>query len=292
VYYHVPQGSGVPMTLRDKRQILEENIRKRGSMLVAFSGGVDSSLLAVISRDILGDKSRCILLDSPVVPRAARDDAYRIADELGLDLECIPVPLMEHEEFRNNPADRCYFCKKISAAYLKRRAAELDFGCIADGTNVSDTGEHRPGLAASTEEGIIHPFIEAGITKQDIRDMARDLGLSVWQKPSAACLSSRIPYGEEITGRKLRVIEEAEEFLTNLGFGQLRVRLQGNGARIEVPVEDMGKLLDNREALVKKFKSIGFGYITQDLEGYRSGSMDEVYDDDISPDKGGRRGRG
>lgn len=267
------------MTLLEKRRILEENIRKQGSMLVAFSGGVDSSLLAAISRRVLGDKSRCILLDSPVVPRAARDDAFRIARELGLDLECIPVPLMEHEEFRNNPADRCYFCKKISAGYLKRRAAELDFGCIADGTNISDMGEYRPGLAASTEEGIIHPFIEAGITKQDIRDMARDIGLSIWQKPSAACLSSRIPYGEEITSGKLLAIEEAEEFLTTMRFGQLRVRLQGNGARIEVPVEDMGKLLDNREALVKKFKSAGFGYITLDLEGYRSGSMDEVYDD-------------
>jgi uncharacterized protein len=264
------------MTLKDKRRILEENIRKHGSMLVAFSGGVDSTFLAAISRDVLHDKSRCIFLDSPVVPRSARAEAYQIADELGLDLDSIPVPLMEHEEFRNNPVNRCYFCKKISAGYLKSKAEELGLACIADGVNVSDMSEHRPGLAASTEEGIIHPFIEADITKQDIRDLARDLRLSVWQKPSAACLSSRIPYGEEITSGKLRKIEEAEAFLTNLGFGQLRVRLQGNSARIEVHNQDMGRILDIRQALVKKFKSIGIAYITLDLEGYRSGSMDEV----------------
>jgi uncharacterized protein len=264
------------MTSDDKRQILEKNIRKRGSMLVAFSGGVDSSLLAAISRDVLGDKSHCIFLDSPVVPRNAREEARRIAHELGVELEFLPVPLMENEKFRKNPPDRCYFCKRISAVYLKKQAEELDLACIADGINVSDTGEHRPGLAASTEEGIIHPFIESGMIKQDIRDMARDLGLTVWQKPSSACLASRIPYGEEITEEKLRKIESAEKFLSDLGFGQLRVRLHGDIARIEVHKRDMGKLLDIQPALVKKFKSIGIPYITLDLEGYRSGSMDEV----------------
>jgi len=183
---------------------------------------------------------------------------------------------MNHEEFRKNPANRCYFCKRISATYLKQRAAGLGLACIADGMHVSDLGEHRPGLAASTEEGIIHPFIESGITKQDIRNIARDSGITVWQKPSAACLSSRIPYGEEITEEKLRKIEDAEEFLTLLGFGQLRVRLHGDIARIEVHKEDMGKILDIQDVLVQKFKSIGIPYITLDLEGYRSGSMDEI----------------
>jgi len=264
------------MTSDGKRQILEKNIGKRGSMLVAFSGGVDSSLLAAIARDVLGDKSHCIFLDSPVVPRNEREGARLIARELGVELEFLPVPLMENEKFRKNPPDRCYFCKRISAVYLKKRAAELDLACIADGIHVSDTGEHRPGLAASTEEGIIHPFIESGMTKQHIRDIAQDLGLTVWQKPSAACLASRIPYGEEITEEILRKIEGAEEFLSDLGFGQLRVRLHGDIARIEVHKKDMGKILDIQPALVKKFKSVGIPYITLDLEGYRSGSLDEV----------------
>jgi uncharacterized protein len=264
------------MDLQEKRRILTQNIKKRGSMLVAFSGGVDSTLLAAISREILGDKSYCVLLDSPVVPRSAVEQAHQIARELGLELDIIPVSLMEHEEFRKNPANRCYVCKKISAAYLKQRAEERGLACIADGINVSDMAEHRPGLVASTEEGIIHPFIESGITKQEIREIAREYGLPVWQKPSAACLSSRIPYGEEITREKLRLIEEAEAFLAGQGFGQLRVRLHGTIARIEVHKEEMGKILDMQPAVVKKLKSIGFSYVTLDLEGYRSGSMDEV----------------
>jgi len=142
--------------------------------------------------------------------------------------------------------------------------------------NISDMAEYRPGLAASTEEGIIHPFIESGITKKEIREIAREYGLSVWQKPSAACLSSRIPYGEEITREKLRMIEEAEAFLAGQGFGQVRVRLHGTIARIEVHKEEMEKILDMQPAVVRKLRSIGFSYVTLDLEGYRSGSMDEV----------------
>jgi pyridinium-3,5-biscarboxylic acid mononucleotide sulfurtransferase len=264
------------MTIRTKYEDLKTIIAGNGPMLVAYSGGVDSTLLAAVARRVLGENTRCVLLDSPVVPRAAVRQAQEIASDLGLGLDIIPVPLLEHAEFCKNPADRCYHCKKISAGYLKKRAAELGLACIADGINVSDTGEHRPGLQASTEEGIVHTFIEAGCTKQDIRDIARELGLPVWQKPSASCLASRIPYGDCITPEKLGMVEEAEAYLAGLGIGQLRVRLHGNLARIEVHKEDTGKILNQQSAVVRHFRSLGFAYVTLDLEGYRSGSMDEV----------------
>jgi uncharacterized protein len=202
--------------------------------------------------------------------------AQEIARDLGLTLDIIEVPLMNNAGFRMNPADRCYYCKKISAVHLKKQAAELGLACIADGINVSDTGEHRPGLRASTEEGIVHPFIEAEITKQDIRDIAKKRGLPVWQKPSAACLASRIPYGDAITAGKLRRIEDAEAYLARLGISQVRVRLHGNLARIEVHKEDRKNILEQQSAVVKKLKDLGFTYVTLDIEGYRSGSMDEV----------------
>jgi pyridinium-3,5-biscarboxylic acid mononucleotide sulfurtransferase len=245
-------------------------------MLVAFSGGVDSTLLAVLAREVWRERSRCVLLDSPVVPRAAVAEAEQLAAELGLTLDVIPVALMENEDFCSNPDNRCYYCKKCSSVLLRTLAFKHDLACIADGCNVSDTGQHRPGLCASTEEGILHPYIESGCTKQDIRTMAHALGLSVWQKPSAACLSSRIPYGDRITPEKLLMIEEAEAFLAAQGPGQLRVRLHGTIARIEVQKEVMPKILELQEAIAEKFRTLGFAYVTLDLEGYRSGSMDEV----------------
>ncbi len=264
------------MTVKDKKNTLERIIRDQESLLVAFSGGVDSTLLAVLARNILGDNSRCVLLDSPVVPRSAVGQAQTIARDHALHLDIVTISLMDHEEFCRNPPDRCYHCRKLSSRYLKREAARCGMSCIADGANLSDTHEHRPGLAASTEEGIIHPFIEAGMTKQDIRDLARECGLSIWQKPSSACLSSRIPYGQEITLDRLGMIENAEELLRARGFSQLRVRLHGPVARIEVPQEDMPGILAIREDLNHHFKKIGFSYVTLDLEGFRSGSMDEV----------------
>jgi uncharacterized protein len=264
------------MDLNAKEQRLREEIAGRVSMLVAFSGGVDSSLLAAVAREVLGDRCRAVLLESPVVPRAAIREARETAGYLGIPLDVVPLPLMERESFSANSPRRCYHCKKLSARVLKEWAGDHGFAWVADGTSASDLGEHRPGIRAGTEEGIVHPFIEAGITKEDIRALARRRGYGFWNRPSEACLASRIPYGEEITAGKLRRVEEAEEKLHALGFSQVRVRVHGPVARIEVMPEEMERLWRERERILKSFKDTGFPFVTVDLAGYRSGSMDEV----------------
>jgi uncharacterized protein len=264
------------MDRNGREQQLREQIAARGSLLIAYSGGVDSSLLAAIAREVLGDRCRAALLESPVIPRAAVREARETAADLGIPLEVIPLPVMELPSFSGNPPDRCYHCKKASARALKERARDLGFAFVADGTCASDLGEHRPGIRAGMEEGILHPFIEAGLTKADIRAIARRLGFAFWNRPSAACLASRIPYGEEITAGRLGMIEEAEEVLRGLGFAQVRVRLHGPVARIEVMPGEMERLWRERETILETFRSIGFPYVTVDLAGYRSGSMDEV----------------
>lgn len=259
-----------------KEAFLRENILQRGSMLVAYSGGVDSGLLAFLAHDLLGARSRCVLLDSPVVPREAIHDAQKTAEKLGLDLEILPLPLMESVAFRKNPRDRCYHCKKISSRVLKEHAGELDIAWVADGAHASDLTGNRPGIRASDEEGILHPFIAAGITKEDIRAIARRYGLSFWDRPSDACLSSRIPYGEEITEKNLAMIEEAEARLRGLGIRQLRVRSHGGIARIEAERDGMAIIFARKDEVVSALASIGFSYVTLDLAGYRTGSMDEM----------------
>lgn len=258
------------------RDILIKELSRMECLLIAYSGGIDSTLLAVLAQKALSERVKCVLLDAPIVPRRGVIDAVENARQLGLSCEIMPFPVMENEEFRKNSPDRCYICKKLSARMLQSRAEELGIPNIADGINASDLKEYRPGLKASIEEGIIHPFLSSGVQKTEIRQMAQDCGLEIWNKPSSSCLVSRIPYGEEITPEKLQMIEKAENFMQDLGFSQLRVRLHGKIARIELIPEEFERAVDIRYKIVEALESFGFSYISLDLKGYRSGSMDEV----------------
>jgi uncharacterized protein len=260
----------------DKLEDLKKRIAEKGKLLVSYSGGVDSSLLARVAHDVLGDRALAVILDSETMPRSELLQAFALAKSLGLNYRVAEFSILKEEQFLQNPATRCYICKKKSAAVLKSIAAEESISCIADGVNLSDYGDYRPGIAACDEEGLWHPFVEARITKEDIRVLAKSLDLSVWDKPSSACLTSRIPYGEPITQESLRMVEEAEEYLKSRGFGQLRVRVHGRMARIEVLKQDMAKAIDGSDEIARMLKAIGFDYAALDLQGFRSGSMNEV----------------
>lgn len=264
------------MEKADLEKKLTEEITEKEDLLISYSGGVDSTLLAVIAQRTLHGKVKCVLLDAPIVTRRAVKEAVETAISLGLPCEVVHFPIMENGEFRANPTNRCYICKKTSARILQNRAKELGISNIADGINSSDLREYRPGLKASEEEGILHPLLSAGCEKTDIRRIAKEHGIYIWNKPSSACLSSRFPYGEEITLEKLKMIEQAEDFLYNMGFSQFRVRIHGKIARIELVVDEFEKAISIRERIVEMLKSYCFSYITLDLKGYRSGSMDEV----------------
>ena len=264
------------MNQADKLEDLRKRIAEKGKLLVAYSGGVDSSLLANVAHDVLGDKALAVILDSETMPRSELQHATALAKSLGLNYRAAEFSILGEEQFLQNPATRCYICKKKSALLLKSIAKEEGISCIADGVNLSDYRDYRPGIAAGDEEGIWHPFVDAAITKEEIRSMAHSLGLSVWNKPSSACLATRIAYGQPITPDGLAMVEEAEEYLKSRGFGQLRVRSHGRMARIELLNQDMARAMNCRDEIVKMLKSIGFDYVALDLQGFRSGSMNEV----------------
>jgi uncharacterized protein len=264
------------MDCADKLSDLKRRISEKGKILVAFSGGVDSSLLATVATEVLGDDALCVILDMEAMPRSELHQAIDLAESLGLNYRVEKCSLLGETGFVENPPDRCYICKKECIKTLKRIAEYEGISHIADGVNLSDYEDYRPGIAACDEEGIWHPFVDAGISKADIRAICRKMDLQFWNKPSAACLASRIPYGDRITEEKLAMVEQAEDLLKALGFSQVRVRAHGVIARIEVPRDDMERVLKSGDEIAKRLKKLGFQYVALDLDGFRSGSMNEA----------------
>lgn len=263
--------------MQDKKLlILRDVIRDRGSLAIAFSGGVDSSLIAKVAYEELGERSVAVTIDSDTFSRRELEISKKIASEIGIFHEIVKVSELDNDAFVENPVDRCYHCKKEEMDAISKVAEKRGIKHIAFGVNMSDFSEHRPGIKALNERKFFQPLVEAEIDKSEIPDLAEALGLSNFNLPSTTCLASRIPYGTTITAKKLDQIERAEIFLYDLGFKQSRVRNYGDLARIEVNVEQLPLILENRTAIISQLKHLGFLYITFDLEGYRSGSMNKV----------------
>jgi uncharacterized protein len=266
------------MKIDDKFQLLKDNLKALGSVAIAYSGGVDSTFLLRVAHDVLEDKTIAITAKSSTYPEREFNEATSYINKLGAKHIVIVSEELDIQGFSKNPTNRCYFCKKELFTKIKEVAASYNIKYVLDGSNLDDTGDFRPGMKAARELNVISPLKEAGLTKNDIRELSKKLDIPTWNKPSFACLSSRIPYGNEITVEKLGMIEKAEQMLLDMGFWQVRVRHHGEIARIEV-AEDERKKFFNIEIMDKigtEFKKLGFKYITLDLLGYRTGSMNEV----------------
>ena len=268
----------LPPELDAKLHRLQSILRDMGRVLIAFSGGVDSSFLLRVAVDELGDDVVALTTRSPTEVGDDFVQACTLARELGVRHEVIDADELEIPGYAENPVNRCYFCKANLYEVCKREAPRLGVDCIADGANLDDLGDYRPGLTAAGEHEIRHPLVEAELTKDDIRTLSRRFGMPTWDKPSSPCLSSRFPYGTLITREGLDQVAHGERLLRELGFRECRLRHHDKVARIEVPAADLPRLLEPgvRERLTAELRGLGFAWVTVDLDGFRSGSLNEI----------------
>ncbi len=257
---------------------LKDYIKTLGSLAVGFSGGVDSTLLITVSHEVLGNMAIAVTEVNSFVPEREVEEAKKFCKERGIVLELVETDPLREEKVRNNDPRRCYYCKHDIFDEIKKIAAERGIRYVAEGSNMDDLGDYRPGLEAVAELKVKSPLREANLTKADIRAISKEMGLPTWDKPSYACLASRFVYGEEITEEKLKMVDRAEQFLIDKGFREERVRVHGNLARIEVPSYDIERISKDelRNEIYEELKKIGYQYVTLDMKGYRVGSMNEV----------------
>lgn len=266
------------MELEQKYDRLKKIINEAGSCAIAFSGGVDSTFLLKAAHDVLGDKAVAVSARSSTFPEREYIEAKQYSEQIGARHITIISEELEIEGYSKNPINRCYYCKTELFSKIRKEADKYGLQYVFDGSNLDDTADYRPGMKAAKEQGVISPLMEAGLTKNDIRELSKMLGLPTWNKPSFACLSSRFPYGEQITQEKLKMVERSEQYLIDIGFRQVRVRHHDGIARIEVGSEERALFfnIDIMDKIGIEFKKIGFKYVTLDISGYRTGSMNEV----------------
>jgi uncharacterized protein len=264
-------------SLREREATLFERLGGLSSLLVAYSGGVDSAYLAWAASRVLGPRALAVTADSPSYPARHRAMALEVVSRFGLRHEFIRTAELDRPAYRANAPDRCYHCKQELYAQLARLAVDRGIAAVADGSNADDRGDYRPGRRAARELGVISPLDEAGLTKADIRVLSREAGLPTWDEPASACLSSRIPYHSEVTAEKLRAIEQAEDAIRALGFRVVRVRHHGDVARIETSPDELARMIEpaTAAAVDAAVRAAGFRYVAVDLRGYRLGSLNE-----------------